>query len=293
MDKQYTKEMFDILFKSSGLDYYKIDYIDARWNDTDSGVTVCLKFLRGIGIIEGTSGEYRLAKSYIATIMLLFTLYDGWLEDKHNLKEGDTFKNHYTNLPDIADEEKIQKECYRIFKILRNAIQHNLSKITVTKNGLSLIYSRSQVIFALDITKDGLRYLNGLLYYYISEDLNKTLTTGHYIEILRMIYHKLTNEISLIEDEFSNQLIYKGKVSNSIFHSDNRVKLDNCSYSVTSNDVILTKYRKEICGNGANDFVIQYNGQKYLLPEEIGIVKTINNESYIEFNMSNVGDWKI
>lgn len=293
MDKQHTKEMFDILFKSSGLDYYSVTLTDARWNDNDNGVSVSLKFLSGMGIIEGTLGEYRLADSYIAMTMQLFTLYDGWLEDKHNLKEGDTFKNHYTNLPDNTDEEKIQKECYRIFKILRNAIQHNLSKITVTKNGLSFSYSRSQATFALDITKDGLRYLNGLLYYSISEDLNKTLTTGHYIEILRMIYHKLTNEINLIEDEFGNQLIYKGKVSNSIFHSDIRVKLDNCSYSVMSNDVIITKYRKEICGNGANDFVIQYNGQKYLLPEEIGIVKIIKNESYIEFDMSNVGDWKI
>ena len=52
-----------------------------------------------------------LSEAWVAGNLLLFTIFDGYLENKYSLREGVSFRKHYDALPENTPIERISCKC--------------------------------------------------------------------------------------------------------------------------------------------------------------------------------------
>ena len=247
-----------------------------------------------------------LSSAWVAANLLLFTVFDGYLENKYSLAEGASFRVHYDNLPYVDDMELVQKNCYRILKLIRNAIQHNLSNVNYDNGNYDINYTYRGTDFKLNISKNGMTYLYSIVVYLMKDSVlgiyKGFRTKGHFKGVIQTLYHMMEKEISVLEDDINGGLLsvadglklralvrYPVRNPHIIDDSEDKVVF---KYIDVTFDTTSAQYRY------STDYV--YNG--YLLPQEIGDV-TIGNESTneerrrnstITFRKSYLSDeWKV
>lgn len=249
-----------------------------------------------------------LSEAWIAGNLLLFTVFDGYLENVYQLTEGASFKNHYDNLPEHTQIEIIGKNCYRIFKIIRNAIQHNMSSVNYNAGNYIINYNHRNTKFALQISKNGVRNLYTLVMNIIKGKIGgmygKYRTSGHYDGIMNTLYENMCKEITQISDDIGTNLLTV----------PNGLKLRASVRYPVNNPKILTEDDKYIIlrhieNNGTDDetsdqyyYSTDYVYKDYLLPQEIGVITKGNGDSLqersesatIRFERSSIVDkWKL
>ncbi|MCB6951088.1 MAG: hypothetical protein ACLR1W_01950 [Agathobacter rectalis] len=62
--------------------------------------------------------KVELSEAWVAGNLLLFTVFDGYLENKYHLTEGASFREHYNNLLDNTSIEIIEKTAIGYLKLL-------------------------------------------------------------------------------------------------------------------------------------------------------------------------------
>ena len=243
----------------------------------------------------------KLSEAWVASNLLIFTVFDGYLEVKYGLQEGGSFRNHYQHLPMNDDIELIQKDCYRIMKLIRNAAQHNLSSIAYNNGSYSIRYVFNGTEYILRINKNGMDCLYTLLINIIRESIiglyGKFHTKGHFVGILRRLYEEMCSEVDIMTDE-------EGVRTNMTLSC---IKLQYSVRYPVANPVIIDESSKIIFKHIANMAFVDPNGVKqyystdyaykdYLLPQEIGVIEKNGERGYdtIEFDKSRLCDlWKI
>lgn len=126
MNPKYINEIVDFLNKTE-IRVIEPELIYAKYKDDGT---------REVRIDLGPvcfGRTVQVSNNWIVENMLVFSLYDGYLE-KYALPEGQAFRQRYLSLPESTDGERLEKNCYRLIKLMRNAILHNLSKIVVSDN---------------------------------------------------------------------------------------------------------------------------------------------------------------
>lgn len=154
-----------------------------------------------------------LANAWVADNILLFTVFDGVLENRYGLQEGASFRNHYDNIPEVTDLDKMSKFCYRVMKLIRNAIQHNLSAVhytppsgqnTASFGPYSINYIHRGTTFSLDIDNKAVQFLYTIVVNLVTNSINKMqLTQGHYEGILNAMFEQMKEGISSLSDDIS------------------------------------------------------------------------------------------
>ena len=201
MDKKYISEMLSII-KSSDSNLREVEVRDVRYDDdTSQKSTLYIEVIERIGF--GVS----LSKSWIIENQLIFSLYDGYLEEEYFLDEGSSFKSRYEKLPMISNLDVVRKNCYRIMKIFRNAITHNLSHIAVSEQEYKIGYVnvRKQTI-RLDISKAAVQLLYTIIVAFVKGSI-EIRTKGHYEGILLSYYKQMLYGITALEDDLSEPMI--------------------------------------------------------------------------------------
>lgn len=279
-----------------------VEYVKDKDGKTEVTTTICVSDSLG-------KRSNPLTEAWVAGNLLLFSAFDGAIENNYSLKEGDSFKQHYDGMPESNDFDIMTKNCYRVFKIIRNGIQHNLSNVNHSDaDGSYLInYTHKGTRFSLQITGQGMEWLYTYVMNYTTgsiEGISKKYNTkGHYVGIMRNIYSRIVAEISNLSDE----------IGTSLLPVTLGLKLRNARRCTVINPLLV----KDECdtvtfflyeGNGTDDesnpnyqISSDYVYGDYLLPQELGNIIRYRSEclqerlekSTIAFKKSDITDeWK-
>ena len=304
MDKKYIDSLVKCILRSDASDY-NIKYIAQDLIEIDDeGKPTTTKEI----YVSTVNHKTPISESWVAINLIIFALYDGYLEDKYNLNEGDSFRAHYEGLPTNDMLEIIYKYCYRIIKLIRNAVQHNLSNIVIQQNIYKIKYQYGQTIFGMEITFEGLNYLYTLILNIVQNRImglpNFYLNQGFKEGIFYTQYIKMTKEISNFSDDISTNLIpvhaslqlrdiYRSFVRNPIILEEN------------SDEIIFKHHEKNMTvdeNNVSYQYSTDYVYKEYLLPQELGElikpeetdIQKIYSNIKIKFNKKDLLDkWKI
>lgn len=243
-----------------------------------------------------------LSQGWLVSDLLLFTVFDGYLIHKYGLTEGASFKNHYQVLPVSNDTEIIQKDCYRIMKLIRNAVQHNLSSVVRNDDGCEIVYAFRGTNYRLKISKNGLDYLYTIIVNIVQEKIIGLYkgfhTKGHFEGIICKMYQDLCSEILYMDDEDGTRV--NASLSAVKLEYSVRYPVKNAKKIHEPNKLVF-QYVPNKASEG-NDGTPQYYPTDYIydghsLPQEIGkIVKNYNNsgDDVIEFAITHLCNlWKI
>ena len=102
-----------------------------------------------------------ISQNFIISNLIIFSLFDGYLDIKNNSLVGLSFKGKYDQLKHSSDIEIISKETYRIFKLIRNTIVHNATGIIINGNSYKFNYRHPKFStnFNIDLNKNALSLL--------------------------------------------------------------------------------------------------------------------------------------
>lgn len=262
MDKNYISEMLSII-KNSDAHLRELEIRDVSYDDEVSD-----KSTLHIEIEEKIGFGASLSKSWIIENQLVFLLYDGYLEDMYSLEEGSSFKSRYEQLPTASDMDIVRKNCYRIMKIFRNAVTHNLSHITVGESGYKIgcVNKKNQTI-RLEITGDSVHILYTMIIAFVEGGIDRIHTAGHYKGIMLSYYNRMIRGIAALEDDLGDALIpLKGSFAE--WNTSVRYRILNPRIIYENGTLKIKKYNP---GNPAYacDYFIAQGEDVYLVPEEI------------------------
>lgn len=241
-----------------------------------------------ISLSDVYSNRPQISDNFILQVIVIFSTLDARIDMVFPELQGHTFKYKYENLPFDTDEDIIFKECFRIFKLLRNTATHSMNSISVTEEKIIARYDFRDTNFNLEMTPFGI----SLLFTYILELFSSKpkYSTNHYKAFNLEIFDLIKKEISVITDEFGSELkpisdnlrlkrwvrYYIKNPSFEIINETNKLKITT-PYELTSD------YEKEY----RVDYLIKTSEDAtYLIPEEL-----LNDQCEIE--LSYITEWKI
>ncbi len=236
--------------------------------------------------LSDTIGQFKpdLSEAWVAAIVLLFTVFDGFLENKYSLTEGMSFKNRYDSIPFSSDIEKIEKDCYRILKLIRNGVQHNLSKVAIYNGVYSFSYKHAGTNFELEVNTDSMKCLHTIVINSVNEMIcglaQKYCTEGHYIGAMNSFYYflrkgviKISDDIGVFYGNYTNQYSY----DSSHLRTKARYIVENPPVLSEDDEKVIFKHIENNATNNESDsnyhFSTDYVYNEYILPQEMGTIK--------------------
>lgn len=286
MDQQCIDSIINVISKSNmaDLDFINTDIIPITCEIDEEGKE---QHTNHVSCYDCMYSKVELSEAWVAGNLLLFTVFDGYLENIY-LTEGASFREHYNNLPESTPIEIIGKNCYRVFKIIRNGIQHNLSNVNYNAGSYNISYCHRNTPYALQISKNGVRYLYTLIMNIIKEQIGgmygKYQTSGHYDGIMYKLYTDMLKEITQISDDIGTSIpsILNGLKLRAFV----RYPVENPTIFEEDDTSIIFRH---IENNGTDDessdqynYSTDYIYKDYLLPQEIGVITKGKGESVQE-----------
>lgn len=240
-------------------------------------------------VLDSFCRKAQLSEAWVASNLLLFSVFDGCLENKYSLTEGASFKNHFDNIPERNCLDKICKSCYRIFKIIRNGIQHNLSNVAYDENGYFIDYTNRNTHYKLKISTQGIRYLYTIIIYMVQnriDGLGKAWSTiGHYEGILFELFNFLQGEIHELSDEIGQNDLYN--LSDAVcLRAIVRYPVINPIIIEENDDFVVFAHIENNCTDDEGDanyfYSTDYKYGEFLLPQEIGVITKGEGKTFSE-----------
>lgn len=195
-------------------------------------------------------------------LMVIFSIFDFYIDEKHPPISGESFAYKYKNLPSENDNELILKELFRLWKLIRNALTHQSSALSFEDENLNVLYEFKGRTFQLKMLVHSLDALITLTLMYSKGLICNDLYSGG---IVRSIYSNIISGIEILSDEFSSEIV----------NIDNPLKMNpyirevfvNYEYSF---DVGCFYFKKpEVITKGiAIDFCFERDGKIYIVPVE-------------------------
>ncbi len=209
----------------------------------------------------------RLKDNHLLSQMAIFSLFDALIDINHPDLEGQSFKRRYEQLPVLNNRDQIFKEIYRILKLLRNATIHNRSSLNIGEHGVELSYTNRGTSFDLRCSKRAVTLLNTIVVLFIKTKDSQSEYANQY---LYSYFNKLVSEISLIADEFSNNLnpisglihietTVRYRITNTVFNYDS----DNKEYKLDLHRPLESEPW------ASDEYLFSINGVDYLVPGEV------------------------
>lgn len=273
MDQKFIDAIVKVVYNSdmSDLNLLKVETRVIQYDDSRNETHTSTIF-----VSDRFGGKAKLSEAWVAGNLLLFTVFNGHLENKYKLLEGESFKKHYDNLPELSDFDIMNKNCYRIFKIIRNAIQHSLSNVTWANGSCSINYTNKSTNYVLQISAKGIRCLytfvmnsiNGYIY-----DMEKMFcTAGHYLGLMQTIYSEFEKGIVKFSDEMGNSLL-PVKRDFSLRAAVRYPVLNPIIINENAEKIIFKHIENNFTDDESDDnynYSTDYVFEGYLLPQEIG-----------------------
>lgn len=227
-----------------------------------------------------------LSENEIISNILVFSLLDSYIDAKYPNIIGLSFKKKYDKIQSKDDREVILKEIFRVMKLIRNSIVHNLGEIKENTKESIYKYNFNNTEFYLCIDKEALRIIYSIIFILI-EYPNDEYSIG----ILRKYYDELKEFIdknSNLKDDITINHKELLTISKGIrLQRIVRYTINDAQY-IERNTYIYIEEHKEVkqgMDKYGIDYIINYKKLKYRIPEEA------LQESKI--TIKNLEKWKI
>lgn len=220
--------------------------------------------------------KFQISDAWVVGNILIFTVFDGYLENKYHLTEGETFRKHYECLPESTSIEKITKNCYRIMKIIRNAIQHNISNVKYDSGKYDIEYYYKNTLYRLQISSNGISCLYTIIMNIVQEQIReigkKYTTAGHYEGIIYSLYTEMNSEIVRLSDDIDGELLtipdgLKLRMNVRYLIENPQIVMENentITFFHVENNFTTDESDSQYC------YSQDYIYKNYILPQEIG-----------------------
>jgi hypothetical protein len=206
--------------------------------------------LRNINIIEKPILGFAIA----------FSIFDIYIDQKYTYLQGVSYKRKHDTLPITDNLEKMQKAFYRISKLIRNAITHDVSAINYANKKTIINYSFNSTSFYLEINDSSLIELYTAMLFLV--DTKFEIQRGLYMKegILKWYYDDIISNTSINDDCAYEPL------SPIITLSPNREVIVNAHFSENADKLIIEndKYPMPVF----RDYAITFNDECYVIPQE-------------------------
>lgn len=197
----------------------------------------------------------------ILGIISVFSVFEIYLDNKYKyLKSLSTFRARHDNLPKSTNTEIVQKSFYRIFKIIRNAITHDINSISY-QNGFYKISYYHHSRFYLEIGDKTLLELYTATLLLIDDSVEKM--RGIYFKqcILLWYYNSIIANIKIKDD-----CKFVSNIGNPISLNPRRDVIINAEYKLDSNSILIENSR--YLNENIRHFAISTVDKCYVIPQE-------------------------
>lgn len=108
MDQQCINSIIKVISESnmSDLDFLNIEIRPIICEIDEDGNEVHTSHM---SFYDSMYRKSSLSEAWVAGNLLLFTVFDGYLENRYHLMEGASFRDHYNNLPENIPMELMKQ----------------------------------------------------------------------------------------------------------------------------------------------------------------------------------------
>jgi len=202
---------------------------------------------------------------------IIFSMLDLLLEMQGTIT-GESFKKRCKSLGATAtstDDIIILEYVYRILRLIRNAVIHNISSITISGHIIEINDSSFSPKLSLKISKENLEKVLQIAVSFSCglPDNLRTLPDSYIEGVFASIYDKLIGEV-IIQDDMRHTP-YQLSTSIRIGIPLREQHLDT-KYDVNCNQFIrIKKPNRSYVQENLVDYIFEYNGKKYIVPFEM------------------------
>ncbi|QXE19323.1 hypothetical protein [Clostridium sp. 001] len=286
MNDNFYKNIINLL-NNSDIRFYTTEIRPVKFEGEIKNVTMVFSEVLNMGPTP-------LSKTPVISCLIVFTLFDAYLENKYSMSPGMSFKRKYNALPFVTNQDIIEKECYRLMKTIRNGFVHNIDAIVSINNLLHFNYTSPQgTQFNLDISSDNLKLLYSIILILVKGKY-EIETEGHFQNVICTYYGKLKNYVD--EDgNFTDDIGVGGTATSSNlipigFYTQLktavRYPVVNPKYDISEGRINIRSIYNPGSQYYSVDYCVKCNNKKYIIPQEI----LDNNNS---LSISDLSIWEV
>jgi hypothetical protein len=211
------------------------------------------------------------------------------------MNPGMSFKKRYLNLPHLTNQNIVEKECFRLMRVIRNGFVHNISAIQATNDLFHFNYiDQGGNKFNLDISSDKLQLLYSIILILVRGEY-EIATEGHLENVICMFYSELKNFVDVkgnfIDDgDMGNGAINSFKLLpiSSYIHLNTCMRYlgENPNYDIDGDRITIKSIYNTVGNQYSVDYCVRYNKKEYAIPQE---VLDLNNSVFL----SNLSIWEL
>lgn len=282
MDDTFLSQTINFLEKSE----LQFCFPDIREIQMEQGSTVTTMRL---GNSVYTTAQ-TVSENFIISNLVLFTLFEKYLEEKNNALIGFTFRDKYEQLIQHTDLDIMEKETFRLLQLIKNAIMCNAKGISITENYYEFSYEnqKNKMPCHLYLQKNILSVLYTMILLMAKKEStyqNAAYKTG----LLRSYYDELRNQITLfgnLLDEISPIHPNLIAISSGIrLNHSVRYQVKNPKFSLNQHIFTFERFTTSM-SNYSCDYELILDGETYFIPQE---ALTLKNQIF----MDEIHLWRI
>ena len=226
--------------------------------------------------------EYSFAVNQSAVFMLL----DAFIDYKHPELMNLSFAAKYKKLPEDSACEKVIKSVFRILRLVRNSLIHNIKSVNFVDDRINISTGKESI----EMENNAIKILNFIVWYSTKNDLSM-----YYNELVMINAYKNLTNIIKIKDIIQTPMISPPMIVEFLSFSRYKVwgaevkqfsdyiSIQRVSFTADIPDII----NKTICKNvivGCSDYVINIDNKTYLIPDECLTKSEDKEEGNIRLN---------
>lgn len=205
--------------------------------------------------------EIDILSKPILGAVILFGIFDTYLDSKYPSIQGKTFKQKHDNLPTSNNIEIIQKSFFRIYKLIRNAITHSASSITCLDSMTKINYVHRGTTFNLQIKDTHLIELYTASLLIINSEFDEDRGLFMKEGLLKWYYDRIVDNSIAISDDCSFSTL-----SDIIPLDPMRDIIVNAQYYIEDNNLVIKN--NKFIRRTTRDFAIEFEDECYVIPQE-------------------------
>lgn len=217
----------------------------------------------------------------------IFMLLDAFVDHLYPELASEGFTQKYNRLPSHSNCEKVIKGTFRILRIVRNALIHEMDAVKINPETINIV-RKKQSKEILKIKHRAINALNFIIWYSAKNDLsvyyNELVLVSAYNLLLRGITEvkdALKDDFSPIQAEITLKSFRRFEVTGmKVEKSDDRVIVQREFFKTTETDKVTGIEHRDF-NYAYSDYSFEMDNKKYFIPDECLTESTDKNTGYI------------
>lgn len=214
-------------------------------------------------------------------------LLDAFVDHLYPELASKGFKQKYNKLPSCSNCEKVIKSTFRILRIVRNALVHEMDAVNINPETINIVRKKGSKEI-LKMTNRAINTLNFIVWYSARNDLsvyyNEIVLVSAYNLLLKGITEindDLKDDFSPIQAEMTLKLFRRFEVTGmKVEKSDDRVIVQRQFFKTPAPDSVTDTEHRDF-NYAYSDYSFEMDNKNYFIPDECLTESTDKNTGYI------------